>query len=63
MIAADETFDGTWPYEPHFFDGNGFLQHYIDEGSTKAINDTVIVCLHGEADLGLPLSQFYSPFE
>ena len=32
MIAAGETFDGTWPYEPHFFEGDGFLQHYIDEG-------------------------------
>ena len=52
MLAAGETFDGTWPYEPHFFEGNGFLQHYIDEGSTKAIDDTVIICLHGEPTRG-----------
>ena len=24
MIDATETFDGTWPYAPHFFEGNGF---------------------------------------
>ncbi len=32
MIAANETFDGTWPYAPHFFAGNGFKHHYVDEG-------------------------------
>ena len=26
MIAPDETFDGTWPFEPRFFDGHGFRQ-------------------------------------
>lgn len=43
MIPADETFDGTWPYTPHFFDGNGFRQHYVDEGEGEPI-----ICLHGE---------------
>jgi pimeloyl-ACP methyl ester carboxylesterase len=52
MIAADETFDGTWPYKPHFFGGNGFRQHYADEGSTDGKNDNVIVCLHGEPTWG-----------
>lgn len=32
MIAADEDFDGTWPYAPKFFEGNGFKQHYVDVG-------------------------------
>ena len=32
MIMESETFDGTWPFNPNFFDGNGFLQHYVDEG-------------------------------
>ena len=31
-IAADETFDGTWPFEAHFYTGNGFEQHYVGEG-------------------------------
>ena len=32
MIPADETYDGTWPYAPQFFDGCGFRQHYVDVG-------------------------------
>ncbi len=43
MIPADETFGGTWPFEPRFFDGAGFKQHYVDEGHGEPI-----VCLHGE---------------
>ena len=43
MIPADETFDGTWPFAPRFFDGNGFRQHYVDEGGGEPI-----ICLHGE---------------
>jgi haloalkane dehalogenase len=47
MIPADETFDGTWPFSPHFFEGSGFRQHYIDEGEGDAV-----VCLHGEPTWG-----------
>jgi hypothetical protein len=32
MIDADETFDGTWPFQPHFSNTAGFRQHYVDEG-------------------------------
>ena len=46
MIDANETFSGTWPYEPRFFDGSGFRQHYVDEGN----GDEVFVCLHGDLD-------------
>ena len=42
-IPADETFDGTWPFEPRFYRGNGFDQHYVDEGEGDPI-----VLLHGE---------------
>ena len=52
MIPADETFDGTWPYEPHFFDGNGFRQHYIDVNNAPERADDVIVCVHGEPTWG-----------
>ena len=52
MIPADETFDGTWPYEPHFFEGSGFRQHYIDERGGDEGADDVIVCLHGEPTWG-----------
>ena len=48
MIPAEETFDGTWPYSPHFFNGNGFRQHYVDVGASNGEDGDVIVCLHGE---------------
>lgn len=44
MIAADETFDSTWPFAPNFFDGAGFRQHYVDEGEGEG---EPIICLHG----------------
>ena len=47
MIEADETFEGTWPFAPHFYEGNGFRMHYVDEGEGDAI-----VCLHGEPTWG-----------
>ena len=37
MINHDETFNGTWPFKPNFFNGNGFKQHYIDEGPKMEI--------------------------
>ena len=46
MIAADEDFDGTWPYEARYFEGNGFRQHYIDEG--RRDTGETFVLLHGE---------------
>jgi haloalkane dehalogenase len=47
MIPADETFDGTWPFKPKFFEGNGFHQHYVDEGQGDGI-----VLVHGEPTWG-----------
>lgn len=43
MIPADETFDGTFPFAPHFSEAAGFKMHYVDEGEGD-----VIICLHGE---------------
>jgi haloalkane dehalogenase len=53
VIAADETFDGTWPFRPHFYDGAGFRMHYVDEGSGDPI-----VCLHGEPTWGYLYRRF-----
>jgi haloalkane dehalogenase len=39
----NETFDGTYPFKPHFEKINGFNMHYADEGTGEPI-----VCLHGE---------------
>ena len=49
MINYDETFRGTWPFKPNFFNGNGFKQHYIDVGPTDGIP---IIMLHGEPTWG-----------
>ena len=49
MISANETFEGRWPFAPKYFYGNGFQQHYVDEGSKSA---ETIICLHGEPTWG-----------
>jgi hypothetical protein len=28
MIPADETFEDTWPFAPHFSESAGFRKHY-----------------------------------
>ncbi len=53
MIPLDETFDGTFPFRPHVFDGHGFAQHYLDEGPGNGDPSApVVVCLHGEPTWG-----------
>lgn len=42
-IPAGETFDGTFPFAPHFSTGPGFRMHYVDEGSGEPI-----ILIHGE---------------
>jgi cis-3-alkyl-4-acyloxetan-2-one decarboxylase len=56
MIDADETFNGTWPFAPHFTDAPGFKMHYVDEGAGEAI-----VCLHGEPTWGYLYRNFIPP--
>jgi len=55
LIKSSETFQGTWPFLPNFFDGNGFLQHYVDEGSREA---KPIILLHGEPTWGYLYRKF-----
>lgn len=43
MVAANETFNNTFPFKPHFFEGQGFKMHYVDEGQGESI-----ICLHGQ---------------
>lgn len=47
MIADNETFNGTFPFTPHFSTAAGFRMHYVDEGSGDPI-----ICLHGEPTWG-----------
>lgn len=49
MIRADATFDGTFPFAPHFTQVAGFRMHHIDEGPG---DDEVVLCLHGEPTWG-----------
>ena len=49
MVPLEETFDSTFPFAPHTFDGHGFVQHFVDEGPRGA---EPIVCLHGEPTWG-----------
>ena len=55
MIIASEDFNGTWPFKPNFFSGNGFKQHFVDEGKK---NKKVIICLHGEPTWGYIYREF-----
>jgi pimeloyl-ACP methyl ester carboxylesterase len=49
MIRSDDTFDGTFPFAPHFTDAAGFRMHYVDEGRADA---DIVLCLHGEPTWG-----------
>jgi haloalkane dehalogenase len=49
MIPADETFDGTWPFVPHYSSAGGFRQHYVDEPGD---GPETFVCVHGEPTWG-----------
>jgi len=56
MIPADETFDGTFPFTPHFSEAPGFRMHYVDEGAGEPI-----VLLHGEPTWGYLYRHFIPP--
>jgi cis-3-alkyl-4-acyloxetan-2-one decarboxylase len=56
MIPANETFDGTFPYEPRFTKTPGFQMHYVDEG-----RGAPIVCLHGEPTWAYVYRHFIPP--
>ncbi|PCE25960.1 alpha/beta hydrolase [Paraburkholderia acidicola] len=49
MTRSDDTFDGTFPYEPRFTDAPGFRMHYVDEGP---VDGQIVLCLHGEPTWG-----------
>lgn len=41
-VAAEETFEGTFPYAPHYNEASGFRMHYVNEGEGEPI-----VLVHG----------------
>ena len=56
MISPNETFKGTFPFEPHFSEAPGFKMHYVDEGDGEPI-----ICLHGEPTWGYLYRNFIPP--
>ncbi|WP_428540117.1 alpha/beta fold hydrolase [Rhodopila sp.] len=56
MIQADEDFDATWPFQPHFSSAAGFRQQYVDEGVGRPI-----LLLHGQPTWGYIWRRFIPP--
>lgn len=52
----DETFEGTFPFAPHYHRVNGFDMHYVDEGAGEPI-----VLLHGDPTWGYLYRAFILP--
>ncbi len=53
---AGETFEGTWPFAPHYREVQGFQMHYVDEGEGEPV-----VLLHGEPTWGYLYRNFIDP--
>lgn len=53
----DETFDGTFPFMPHYYEINGFPMHVVDEGIGEPL-----VLLHGDPTWGYLYRKFISIF-
>lgn len=47
QTLKDETFEGTFPFSPHYHLVDGFAMHYVDEGSGESV-----VMLHGDPTWG-----------
>lgn len=56
MVPEDETFDGTFPFAPHFTEAPGFRMHYVDEGEGDPI-----LLLHGEPTWSYLYRNFVPP--
>ncbi|MBI4390955.1 MAG: alpha/beta fold hydrolase, partial [candidate division NC10 bacterium] len=52
----DETFDGTFPFAPHYHEVNGFAMHFVDEGSGEPV-----VLVHGDPTWGYLWRRFIPP--
>lgn len=51
----EETFDGTFPFPPQYYTGNGFAMHFVDIGSGEPL-----VLLHGDPTWGY-LYRYFLP--
>lgn len=57
-MATDWTFDGTWPYEPQWFDSPDGRMHYVDEGPHGG---KPVVMVHGNPTWGYLYRNFIGP--
>jgi haloalkane dehalogenase len=57
-VSADWYFDGTWTYEPRWFDSPDGRMHYVDEGPRDG---TPVVMLHGNPTWGYLYRNFIGP--
>jgi cis-3-alkyl-4-acyloxetan-2-one decarboxylase len=55
-MMTDETFNGTFPFTPHYYQTHGFSMHYADEGRGEPV-----VLLHGDPTWGYLYRQFIAP--
>src|SRR5919197_596626 len=55
---TDFTFDGTWPYEPKWFDSPDGRMHYVDEGPRDG---KPVVMVHGNPTWGFLYRNFIPP--
>ena len=56
--VTDWTFDGTWPYEPKWFDSPDGRMHYVDEGPRDG---RPVVLVHGNPTWGYLYRNFIPP--
>lgn len=58
MASVDWTFEGSWPYQPSWFDAEGGRMHYVDAGPQEA---PPVVLLHGNPTWGYVYRAFIPP--
>ena len=56
--VKDWTFEGTWPYAPHWFDSDDGRMHYVDEGPRDG---RPVVMVHGNPTWGYLYRNFIGP--
>ena len=56
LAIRDETFEGLFPFTPHYYSHQGVEMHYVDEGSGEPV-----VMVHGDPTWGFLYRNFIPP--
>jgi cis-3-alkyl-4-acyloxetan-2-one decarboxylase len=56
LTIRDETFEGLYPFTPHYYSHHGMDMHYVDEGSGEPV-----VMVHGDPTWGFLYRNFIPP--